>query len=200
MKISLFLLATTMLTLAVSASADLIPRKEMAISNAEFSKLESIGCLTPHKLSAEEIRGYVSEHSELKSGAESAYVKCKSHGIFMETPIYYQTYCWIDNGQWKCNETELEGTIKIGQRNVKVHPLGISLETTYKTLTLIRSYGNFQGIPMMDAIGSSCDVSQLDNEIIELSCRKKITVSSWCPQPQLTGCPRVISVAQQPSF
>lgn len=192
-------LALSVWIVVPSANATLTEQEEVSLPKPQRDKLERLICKDPFNIKAEIIRGYKNDNAESKADFDSAYVKCEAHGKFMGVPIYYQTYCWNDDAQWRCNSTELETTIHLAERNIKVRPWGMSLETAYQTIYKISSYGNFQGIPMSDAIGSSCDVIQLkDHETIELSCAYKITLSAWCPQPELTKCPRVVFVAQQP--
>ena len=198
MKYISYLTLTLLSILILPANAELIQRKEVTLPITDISILENLACKTPFKLKAETIQGFKDEHAELKSDFSSAYVTCKSHGKFMASPIYYQTFCEINNGKWKCNISTQETTINLGKQNVTIRPSNISFEAAYKTLNQVSGYGRFQGISMQDAIGSSCDISQLDKETIELSCRYKIAVSTWCPQPQLTKCPRVVSVTEQP--
>jgi hypothetical protein len=117
----------------------------------------------------------------------------------MKSPIYYQAQCAVDEGKWTCGETKQEITVSLFDKEIKMHPLNMTLESAYQILSTISTYGNYQGISMKDAIGSQCDISRLeDSETIELNCKYKITVSTWCPQPEFTKCPRVVFVTEPP--
>jgi hypothetical protein len=112
--------------------------------------------------------------------------------------MHYQAGCSFSGGQWQCNKERLEMVVSANGRDVTMYPLEIAPESAYQILAKISTYGTFQSITMDDAIGSSCYISpSKDEEIVELNCQSTITVSFFCPQPQVTNCPRVVYVSPQ---
>ncbi len=178
-----------------TAMANVAYTKDVQLPKKELVSLEEIVCGKPHNLKAESIQGM--KDLQTKAAFDSAFVQCQSHGEFEGKPMHYQAGCSFSKGKWLCNQEGLEIVVSANGKNVKMHPWGISPESAYQILTKISTYGTFQGITMDDAIGSSCYISpSKDEDMVELNCQSIITVSFFCPQPQLTNCPRVVYVSR----
>ncbi len=196
--------AVSTLTYAKTADAraqpnnDLRPYNEdIQLPEKEFLILENKVCGKPHNLKAQTIQGF--KDTESKAAFDSALVQCQTHGEFRGRPMHYQTGCSYANKKWRCSQEGLEFVARINGKDIKIQPWKISPEAAYQVLAKISTYGMFQGVKMEDAIGSSCHVSPTkDKDILELNCQSIITVSFWCPQPQLTQCPRIVYVSPQP--
>lgn len=173
--------------------------KEVSLPKNEMSKVEQIACTQPHQVKAEIITAYQYESNEPKQPFDYVSVQCKSHNEFEGSPSYFTTTCNYENKKWDCGASDLHILIQIQDRTVNVEPGLLKPEVAHQMLSKISTYGSFQGISMNEAIGSHCNISKLkDNETFILDCRHKITVSSWCPQPQITHCPRVVSLDEKP--
>lgn len=179
-----------------SSLAGVAYTKDVPLPKKEFLTLEQIVCVKPHNLKAKLIQG--SKDVQAKVDFDSAMVQCQAHDEFRGKPMHYQAGCSYAKGQWQCTEAQLEVVVNANGRDVKMHPLGITPESAYQILAKISTYGTYQGRTMDDAIGSSCYISpSKDKETVELNCQSIITVSFFCPQPQLTNCPRVVYVSPQ---
>lgn len=193
--VALFILVT----IAKHAQATMAYFEKAVLPEADVAQLESLICLKPFKLKADRIQGYKFQDARYGTGIRSAVVQCQSHSEFMKSPIHYQAQCSIDEGKWVCGETKLEMAAKLINKDIKIRSLNMPIESAYNILSTISTYGSYQGISMKEAIGSQCDISQSeDKETIELDCKYKITVSTWCPQPEFTQCPRVVFVTEPP--
>ena len=192
-----FILALCLSLYAFSAMANIAYTKDVNLPHKERLILEDMVCIKPYGLKANTIQG----HKDVQSRAafESALVQCQSHDKFRGNPLHYQAGCAFHTEQWHCNKAGLEVTVSINGKDITIEPWDISPEAAYQILNKISTYGTFQNIPMADAIGSSCHIAPLkDGETVELNCASIITVSSWCPQPKITNCPRVVFVSPQP--
>lgn len=181
---------------AYTAMAGIAYTKDVPLPKKEFLVLEDMVCVKRHDLKAKLIQG--SKDVQSTAAFDSAVVQCESHGEFRGKPMHYQAGCSSADAKWQCNEEQLEIVVKANGRDVRMHPVGIAPEAAYQILAKISTYGTFQNITMDDAIGSSCYISpSKDEEIVELNCQSIITVSFFCPQPQMTNCPRVVYVSPQ---
>jgi hypothetical protein len=127
-----------------------------------------------------------------------AYVTCQSHGSFNNKPMRYIDDCDLIDHHWNCSAPQLEVLVSVKDRDIKLRPWHLTPETASQLLLSIRQKGYFQGLSLDEAIGSSCDVSKTkDPDIIELKCQSVIGISYWCPQTQLTGCPRILFVGPE---
>jgi hypothetical protein len=179
------------------------------LSKREQSHLENRVCFAQHGLKASKIKAYAFEaraQTDRKMGLEartSAYVECESHGDFMGKPMRYIDDCDLIDGEWDCSAPQLELTVPINGRDVKLRPWsGLTPEKSYQLLKEISAKGLFQGESLDKAIGNSCDIAKnKDPEIIELGCEAAMTISFWCPQAKTTGCPRVLFLSfDEPAY
>jgi hypothetical protein len=205
---------TAIITLAfafcvASASAADVGGTPFNLSKREQSHLENRVCFAQHGLKASKIKAYAFEaraKTDNKIGLEartSAYVECESHGDFMGKPMRYIDDCDLIDGEWDCSAPQLELTVPINGRDVKLRPWsGLTPEKSYQLLREISTKGLFQGESLDKAIGNSCDIARnKDPEIIELGCEAAMTISFWCPQAKTTGCPRVLFLSfDQPAY
>lgn len=201
MRFMIYLPVLLICILTSQANAELAQTERAKLPTREASALENLVCESPHKLKAGTIEVYKSLDDKRPTLFHTALVKCESHGSFMGSPMNYQAFCDYIDGKWHCMQTELETTVKINDKPVTMLPSNITPEAAYQLLLKTSSYGMFQGIKLTDAIGSQCEISQsTEKETAILSCEKIITLSFWCPQPQLTHCPRVLSISNHPMF
>jgi len=179
------------------------------LSKREQSFLEQRACTGQYGLKASKIRAYVfgaRAATDNKIGLEartSAYVECESHGDFMGKPMHYIDDCDLVEGEWDCSPSQLEVIVPINGRDVKMRPWGgLTPEKSYALLKDISARGRFQGESLDKAIGNSCDVAKnKDPDIIELGCEASMSISYWCPQTKLTGCPRVLFLSfDEPAY
>jgi hypothetical protein len=180
----------------LGAMAGIAYTQDVPLPKKEFLTLEEMVCVKPYNLKAKRVQG--SKDVQAKAAFDSAVVQCETHDEFRGKPMHYQAGCSFSNGKWQCNEAQLEILVSANGRDVKMHPIGLTPESAYQILAKISTYGTYQGRTMDDAIGSSCYISpSKDKETVELNCQSIITVSFFCPQPQLTNCPRVVYVSPQ---
>lgn len=193
-------------TLSVFADAPGTPFK---LSLREQTFLEQKVCGAQYNLKASKIKAYVFEarkatDSKISLEARtSAYVECASHGDFMGKPMHYIDDCDLVDGEWDCSPPQLEVTVPINGRDVKMRPWGgLTPEKSYALLKDISLRGRFQGESLDKAIGNSCDIAKnKDPDIVELGCEATMSISYWCPQTKITGCPRVLFLSfDEPAF
>jgi hypothetical protein len=179
------------------------------LSKREYSFLEQKVCSAQYNLKAGKIKAYAFDarrQTDSKIALEartSAYVECESHGDFMGKPMHYIDDCDLVDGDWDCSPPQLEVTVPINGRDVKMRPWGgLTPEKSYSLLKDISTRGRFQGESLDKAIGNSCDIAKnKDPDIIELGCEASMSISYWCPQTKLTGCPRVLFLSfDEPAF
>lgn len=179
------------------------------LSKREHSFLEQKVCGAQYNLKASKIKAYAFESrkaTDSKIALEartSAYVECESHGDFMGKPMHYIDDCDLVDGEWDCSPPQLEVVVSINNRDVKMRPWGgLTPEKSYSLLKDISLRGRFQGESLDKAIGSSCDIAKnKDPDIIELGCEAAMSISYWCPQTKLTGCPRVLFLSfDEPAY
>lgn len=191
------------------ASAADKPGTVFTLSKREQSFLEQRVCGAQYNLKASKIKAYAFEaraKTDSKIGLEartSAYVECESHGEFMGKPMHYIDDCDLVDGEWDCSPPQLEVIVPINGRDIKMRPWsGLTPEKSYALLKDISARGRFQGESLDKAIGNSCDIAKnKDPDIIELGCEAAMSISYWCPQPKITGCPRVLFLSfDEPAF
>jgi len=179
------------------------------LSKREQSFLEQKVCGAQYNLKASKIKAYAFEgraktDSKIALSARtSAYVECESHGEFMGRPMRYIDDCDLVEGEWDCSAPQLEVMVPINGREVKMRPWGkLTPKKSYELLKDISARGQFQGESLDKAIGSSCDIAKnKDPDIIELGCEAAMSISYWCPQAKITGCPRVLFLSfDEPAF
>lgn len=191
---------------ALAADAGGTPFK---LSKREYSFLEQKVCGAQYNLKAGKIKAFAFEARKATDGKiglearTNAYVECESHGDFMGKPMRYIDDCDLVEGEWDCSPPQLEVIVPINGRDVKMRPWGgLTPEKSYALLKDISTRGRFQGESLDKAIGNSCDIAKnKDPDIIELGCEAAMSISYWCPQTKLTGCPRVLFLSfDEPAF
>jgi hypothetical protein len=181
--------------------ASLVRTKDVTLPLAEISLLENLVCKIPHNVEIETTHARSTLGVDRPAPFDSAFVKCKSHGLFMGSPMNYLANCSHENGKWACEKTMLETSAKINGKTVTIRPIDMTIDKAYQLLLKTSSHGKFQGLNINNAIGSDCNVSESEEkEMVTLSCKYIITLSYWCPQQELTDCPRVIAIAEQPVY
>lgn len=179
------------------------------LSKREQSFLEQRVCTAQYSLKASKIKAYAfgatagSDNKLALEARTSAYVECESHGDFMGKPMHYIDDCDLVDGEWDCSPPQLEVLVTINGREVKMRPWGgLTPEKSYALLKDISTRGRFQGESLNKAIGNSCDIAKnKDPDIIELGCEATMSISYWCPQTKITGCPRVLFLSfDEPAF
>lgn len=179
------------------------------LSTREQSFLEQRVCTAQYGLKTSKIRAYTfgaragSDSKPALDTRTSAYVECESHGDFMGKPMHYIDDCDLVDGEWDCSPPQLEVLAPINGRDVKMRPWGgLTPEKSYALLKDISTRGRFQGESLNKAIGNSCDIAKSkDPDIIELGCEAAMSISYWCPQTKITGCPRVLFLSfDEPAF
>lgn len=194
---------------SVSAMAADASGTAFNLSKREQSFLEQRVCTGQYNLKASKIKAYAFEAKKATDGKvlhdarTSAYVECESHGEFMGKPMHYIDDCDLVDGEWDCSPPQLEVIVPINGREVKMRPWGgLTPEKSYSLLKDISTRGRFQGESLDKAIGGSCDIAKnKDPDIIELGCTATMSISYWCPQIKITGCPRVLFLSfDEPPF
>lgn len=179
------------------------------LSTREHNFLEQRVCTANYGLKASKIKAYAfgsragGDGKIALEARTSAYVECESHGVFKGKPMHYIDDCDLVDGEWDCSPPQLEVLVDINGRELKMRPWGgLTPEKSYELLKDISVRGTFQGESLDRAIGNSCDVAKnKDPEIIELGCEAIMTISYWCPQIKITGCPRVLFLSfDEPAF
>lgn len=185
------------------------PGTPFNLSKREQTFLEQKVCGAQYNLKASKIKAYAFDarkatDSKIALDARtSAYVECESHGDFMGKPMRYIDDCDLVDGEWDCSPPQLEVLVPINGREVKMRPWGgLTPEKSYALLKDISTRGRFQGESLDKAIGNSCDIAKnKDPDIIELGCEAAMSISYWCPQAKITGCPRVLFLSfDEPAF
>ncbi|GGY88000.1 hypothetical protein GCM10011613_36290 [Cellvibrio zantedeschiae] len=184
---------------ATSIAAD-APGTPFKLSIREQTFLEQKVCGAQYNLKASKIKAYAFEARKATDGKiglearTNAYVECASHGDFMGKPMHYIDDCDLVDGEWDCSPPQLEVVVPINGRDVKMRPWGgLTPEKSYALLKDISTRGRFQGESLDKAIGNSCDIAKnKDPDIVELGCEATMSISYWCPQTKITGCPRVL--------
>lgn len=199
-------LAFAFCTLSTSAES---PGTPFNLSKREQTFLEQKVCGAQYNLKASKIKAYAFDarkatDSKIALNARtSAYVECESHGDFMGKPMRYIDDCDLVDGEWDCSPPQLEVLVPINGREVKMRPWGgLTPEKSYALLKDISTRGRFQGESLDKAIGNSCDIAKnKDPDVIELGCEAAMSISYWCPQAKITGCPRVLFLSfDEPAF
>ncbi|GGY88007.1 hypothetical protein GCM10011613_36300 [Cellvibrio zantedeschiae] len=199
--------------ISLYVNADEEPMSKANISKVEYSQIENIACMKPHKIKAEIITASRYENGN-PNQQKYAYVKCKPHSVFKypevncsltdkqckfhDALIFYEANCSLHEKYWECKKANLLTSVNLLGKTIELHILDITPELAYQTLTRISTYGSYRGVPMEDLMGYNCNISQPKAETIELSCRYKITVSTLCPQSEPAKCPRIVLVTEQP--
>jgi hypothetical protein len=199
-------LAFAFCTLSTSAES---PGTPFNLSKREQTFLEQKVCGAHYNLKASKIKAYAFDARKATdskialSARTSAYVECESHGDFMGKPMRYIDDCDLVDGEWDCSPPQLEVLVPINGREVKMRPWGgLTPENSYTLLKDISTRGRFQGESLDKAIGNSCDIAKnKDPDVIELGCEAAMSISYWCPQAKITGCPRVLFLSfDEPAF
>jgi hypothetical protein len=169
------------------------------LSAQEKLRLENLACQGPFGIAAKTIKAYnftasFDENGQMTLPARtSAYVECEPHNTFNQRPMRYIDDCDLVDNVWDCSVPQLEILVDIKGRDVKLRPWQIPHEKAHDLLKTIGAKGLFQGEALDKAIGNSCDMAKnKDPDIIELQCEATMSISFWCPQAKLTGCPRVL--------
>ncbi len=203
------LIAITFAFCVGSASAADAGGTPFKLSTREHNFLEQKVCTAAYGLKASKIKAYAFGTRTAGDGKialearTSAYVECESHGAFNGKPMHYIDDCDLVDGEWDCSPPQLEVLVDINGRELKMRPWsGLTPEKSYELLKDISTRGRFQGESLDKAIGNSCDVAKnKDPEIIELGCEATMSISYWCPQTKITGCPRVLFLSfDEPAF
>lgn len=208
-NLTITIISIGLLIISFSVKANQIslpPEKTVALSKAEYSQIENLACLSTYKVKAEAITGYQYPDRILKY----AHVECKPHDtLAYQTPcpfenkecnpkyalIYYKADCALKGEHWKCRKAPLVTSVNLNDRDIEIRARDISPKLAYDILSKVITYGSFQGTSLDHAIGSGCTFSRSsDNEIVNMECLATIRVSFFCPQPQITHCPRVLDV------
>ena len=145
----------------------------------------------PHGVGAERIKAVTTQ----KNDVEHAFgvVECMPHEKFHEQPVRYSVDCRRTDKQWDCYEEAQEIFLTLGNKTLRVRPGSFDKEFAYDTVKSIATAGNFQGVPLSEAMRSPCSLSRGEkSELVEIRCTGvRVIASQWCPQG---GCPRIISV------
>jgi hypothetical protein len=184
------------------ANALLTGGAPVTLSEGEKSQLEYMVCKSNYNLNANKINAFTfrdTKTTESNNNSRTlARVECESHGQVNNKPMRYIDECDFSEKKWTCPEPQLEIIVTINGRDVKMRPWKLTPEAATGLLNSINARGYFQGESLDKAIGSSCDVSKTkDPEIMELACDAVIRISFWCPQNQITGCPRILFVSRE---
>jgi len=194
-KTILILSLITALVLTSYTQAFVPSTKEVALPKHEVLKLENIACVTRHNVKTTTIEAYQYSEIEIPDLFNYAYVQCKPHGEFKGSPIYFTSLCNFTNKKWKCEKSELHISVTINNRNVDVVPGFTKPELAEDILKKISTYGAFRGRSIDKGIGDHCSFhTTSDPEVLELECTDGIELSFWCPQPEITNCPRILDM------
>jgi hypothetical protein len=184
------------------ASAAITGGAPVTLSEGEKNQLEYMVCTSNYNLSANKINAFTfrdtktTGSNKLPNLRTLARVECESHGQVNNRPMRYVDDCDFIEKEWVCSKPQLEIIITINGRDVKMRPWGLTPEAATSLLSNINARGYFQGESLDKAIGSSCDVSKTkDPEVMELACDAVISLSFWCPQQQISGCPRILFIS-----
>ena len=176
----------------------------VTLSEGEKNQLEYMVCKSNYNLNANKINAFTfrdtktTEPNKLPNLRTLARVECESHGQVNNKPMRYIAACDFIEKEWICPKPQLEIIITINGRDVKMRPWGLTPEAATSLLKNINARGYFQGESLDKSIGSSCDISKTkDPEVMELACDAVIRLSFWCPQQQLSGCPRILFVSRE---
>lgn len=176
-----------------ASSLTIVKVLPVELSTKHLMAIEKIACLNPFNIKAGEVTGY--RYEEARGGHRYADVTCKTHGEFKGAPIYYSSSCAFEGKKWSCEKPDLHIFVTLKNRKVDVIPNGVASELANDTIVKISSYGALRGLSIDEAIGNSCYISSTSHpEELELNCTGYIKVSFWCPQPEITHCPRVVDV------
>lgn len=185
------------------ASAAITGGVPVTLSEGEKNQLEYMVCKSNYGLNANKINAFTfrdtktTELNKLPNLRTLARVECESHGQVNNKPMRYVDDCDFIENEWICSVPKLEIIITINGRDVKMRPWGLTPEAATSLLNSINARGYFQGESLDKAIGSSCDISKTkDPEVMELACDAVISLSFWCPQNQISGCPRILFVSR----
>lgn len=160
-------------------------------SERHAQELAQIACLQPHGVEVERIKAVTTRPNDLEQAF--GVVECKPHGFIRDQPVRYSADCRRRDKRWDCDEGALEFAIALGSKTLRVRPGTFDSEFAYDTVQRIVTAGNFQGVPLAEAMRSPCALSAGEkSELIEIRCTGvRVIASQWCPQG---GCPRIISV------
>ena len=160
-------------------------------SEQQAQELARIACVEPHGVTVERIRAVTTR----KNDVEHAFgvVECAAHASFRGQPERYSVDCRRIERKWDCHQETLEIFVAIGDRTLRVRPGDFDKAFSYDAVQRIATAGNFQGVPLAEAMRSPCTLMRGEkSELIEIRCTGvRVIASQWCPQG---GCPRIISV------
>ncbi len=186
--ISVLLIASNAYTFAIAT-------KEVVLPKPEVLRVEKIACVNPHKVKMKSINAFQYSEVEAPDPFNYAYIQCKPHGEFNGSPTYFTSICNFADNKWTCDESELHISVTINNRKVDVVPGSTKPELAEDILKKISTYGAFRGRSIDKGIGNRCSFhSTSDPEELELECTDGIQLSFWCPQPEITHCPRILNM------
>lgn len=169
--------------------------KEVNLPKLEALKIEKLACSQRHKIGALSINTYQYLEAQTPQSFNYANVQCKPHGEFNGSPIYFTSSCDFVDKQWVCDEPVLHISVAINNRKVDVAPGPLAPEEAEDILKKISTYGGFRGRSIDSGIGNHCSIqSTSDPEELDLACSDGIRISFWCPQPEITHCPRILKM------
>ena len=193
--ISILISIATLASASYTYALTFAPTKEVVLPKSEAIKVEELTCTKHNKISAAAITAYQYSGAQIPQPFHYAYVQCRPHGEFKNSPIYFTSLCDFTNKKWLCEEPKLHISVALYNRRVDVVPGAIKPEQAEDILKKISAYGGFRGPSIDKAIGDHCNFHSTSNaEELELMCQDVIKISFWCPQPELTHCPRVLAV------
>lgn len=160
-------------------------------SERHAQELAQIACREPHGVEVERIKAVTTRQNDLEQAF--GVVECKPHDFIRGQPVRYSVDCRRSDKRWDCDEGALEFAVALGSKTLRVRPGKFGNEFAYDTIERIATAGNFQGVPLSEAMRSPCALSAGEkSELIEIRCTGvRVIASQWCPQG---GCPRIISV------
>ena len=160
-------------------------------SEQHAQELAQIACLGPHGVEVDRIKAVTTQQNDIEHAF--GVVECQPHASFHEQPMRYSVDCRRTDKKWDCYEEALEIFVDIGSRTLRVRPGPFDKGFAYDAVKRIATSGNFQSVPLAEAMRSPCMLSRGEKaELIEIRCTGvRVIASQWCPQG---GCPRIISV------
>ncbi len=102
----------------VPSIAQMVALPTIQLSQSARDRVETLACVRSHRVKADMILGY-----EFPTGVCAAQVRCKSHAMHGDRPLFFEAECERHLGRWSCQEQSLNVELEI-----LGHPVAVTLD------------------------------------------------------------------------
>lgn len=182
------------------ATTPLVAAKPVSLLQADNTTLENMACTLPFGVKAKSISAFKQKEATRQKETAARYsyaeIKCEPNGNVAGEPSYYSYFCPYVAGKWICEKPDFHLIVDIKGNKVDITTTEKIAPTVQSTLKKIsHNYRYVNKIPLAQVIGNSCAVSVAASpDEFDFMCAAYFKVSLWCPQPDSSHCPGILSM------